>query len=114
MKNALKKTGAGFFMVLLAALCAVAQQPAETAKADSSLTSLPHKSKAPVVMPSKPLDRTGEAIRQERSRLSAPRPLALATPATASTDTTPPIAPTQVTAQRTGHTDAERSVGQRL
>jgi len=31
MKSALKKTGAGFFMVLLAALCAAAQQPAQTA-----------------------------------------------------------------------------------
>jgi polysaccharide biosynthesis/export protein len=30
MKSALKKTGAGFFMVLLAALCAAAQQPAKT------------------------------------------------------------------------------------
>lgn len=30
MKTALKKTGAGFFMVLLAALCAAAQQPAKT------------------------------------------------------------------------------------
>ena len=36
MKSALKKTGAGFFIVLLAALCAAAQQPAQTAvQADS-------------------------------------------------------------------------------
>ncbi len=31
MKSTLKKTGAGFFMVLLAALCAAAQQPAKAA-----------------------------------------------------------------------------------
>lgn len=102
MKSVLKKTGAGFFMVLLAALCAAGQQPVETAKPDSSFTSPQHRTKAPVVMPSKPHDRTGETIRQERSKLSVSQSLALATPATASTDTTPPIAPPQVTASAQG------------
>ncbi|MGB9106500.1 MAG: Ig-like domain-containing protein [Terriglobales bacterium] len=102
MKSVLKKTGAGFFMVLLAALCAAAQQPVETANPDSSFTFPQHRTKAPVVMPSKPHDRTGETIRQGRSKLSVSQSLALATPATASTDTTAPTAPTQVTASAQG------------
>jgi hypothetical protein len=90
MKSALKKTGAGLFRVLLAALCGAAQQPLGTAKPDSSFPSPQRKTKAPVVMPSKPVDRTGAALRQEPSTLPTFQSLALATPATASTDTTPP------------------------
>ncbi|HYN15458.1 MAG TPA: hypothetical protein VES66_06690, partial [Terriglobales bacterium] len=105
MKTASKKTRAGFFMVLLAALCVAAQQPAETSKQpDSPFTSPQHpqvKTKAPVVIPSKPFDRTGETIRQGQSKSISPQ---LAPLAATSTDTTPPIAPTQVTASAQGIT----------
>jgi hypothetical protein len=53
-------------------------------------------------MPSRPHDRSGETIPQERSKSLAFQSLALAAPATASTDTTAPLAPAQVTASAQG------------
>ncbi|HYY70598.1 MAG TPA: Ig-like domain-containing protein, partial [Terriglobales bacterium] len=91
---------------LLITLFIAAQPATAAAQSDNSSFSPQHKTKAPVVIPSKPFDRSGEKLRREklsreRSQLSSTQ---LASLASASTDTTPPIAPTQVTASAQGIT----------
>jgi hypothetical protein len=102
MTIVLKKTRAGSFLVVLAALCAVAQQPAAPAQPNPSVSSAQQKTKAPVVIPSNPLDRTGETIKKERSAAAATRVAAPTAAATAAATTDVPVAPSQVTASAIG------------